>query len=494
MSLHKLTAGGGYTYLTRQVAALDATERGLAGLGDYYSQRGESPGVWTGSGLTGLTGVSAGQPVDEAQMKALFGEGRHPDAECLERDALAAGRTPEQARAAVTLGLPFLVYPTPADGFRTRCGHEFAAVNAARGLPRDAPLPAPERARIRGEVARGMFAAEHGRPPADVRELSGFIARASRPATKAVAGYDLTFSPVKSVSALWALAPREIAERIEAAHHAAVADTLAWLERHAVFTRLGAGGVRQVETSGLIAAVFTHRDSRAGDPDLHTHVAVSNKVQTRDGRWRALDGRVLFKANVAASERYNTRLEAELTARLGIRFAERPGRKTGTRPVREIAGMDECLLTEWSSRRRDIDARRVVLTGDFQRDHGRPPTAVEAIALAQQATLETRGPKHEPRSLAEQRASWLREAAAVLGGPDRISRMLGRVLGARGSPHPRVTEGWVRSAAVRVLDTVSAARATWQVWHVRAEAERVVRAAALAPDDVDVAVIRVTEG
>src|SRR5690606_34003693 len=99
MSLHKLTAGDGYTYLTRQVAALDATERGLAGLGDYYSQRGESPGVWTGSGLTGLTGANAGQPVDEAQMKALFGEGRHPDAERLERDALSAGRTPEQARA-----------------------------------------------------------------------------------------------------------------------------------------------------------------------------------------------------------------------------------------------------------------------------------------------------------------------------------------------------------------------------------------------------------
>ena len=33
MTLHKLTAGDGYTYLTRQVAAFDATERGHAGLG-----------------------------------------------------------------------------------------------------------------------------------------------------------------------------------------------------------------------------------------------------------------------------------------------------------------------------------------------------------------------------------------------------------------------------------------------------------------------------
>ena len=68
---------------------------------------------------------------------------------------------------------------------------------------------------------------------------------------------------------------------------------------------------------GLVAAAFTHRDSRAGDPDLHTHVAVANKVQTLDGRWLSIDGRVLFKATVAASETYNTALEHHLHDRLG---------------------------------------------------------------------------------------------------------------------------------------------------------------------------------
>ncbi|MBN1097160.1 relaxase domain-containing protein [Blastococcus sp. TML/C7B] len=494
MTLHKLTAGDGYTYLTRQVAAFDATERGHAGLGDYYSQRGESPGRWTGNGLAGVGGVSAGQPVTEEQMKSLFGEGRHPDADRLEKEALARGQAPQEARAVGALGRAFYVFAPRADGFRARCAEEFAAFNTARGQPATAPVPDDDRARIRSDLARAMFAEAYGRAPHDARELSGLLARVSRPATTAVAGYDLTFSPVKSVSALWALAPRAVAEQIEAAHAAAVADALAWLEENACFTRLGTDGVRQVETTGLIAAVFTHRDSRAGDPDLHSHVAVSNRVQTRDGLWRALDGRVLHKAAVAASERYDTRLEAHLVTHLGLRFADRPGPTPGRRTVREITGMEEGLLTAWSSRRQDIDVRRAVLADGFQRDHGRPPTAVEAIALAQQATLETRGPKHEPRSLAEQRATWQREAAAVLGGTDRIIRMLGRVLGARGSPHPGITEAWVRSAAVRVLDTVSAARATWQVWHVRAEAERVVRAAALAPDDVDAAVTRVTEG
>jgi hypothetical protein len=39
MSLHKLTAGSGYDYLTRQVAAFDATEKGHTGLASYYTER-----------------------------------------------------------------------------------------------------------------------------------------------------------------------------------------------------------------------------------------------------------------------------------------------------------------------------------------------------------------------------------------------------------------------------------------------------------------------
>ena len=58
MSMHKLTAGAGYDYLTRQVAALDETEKGHTGLASYYTERGEAPGVWTGSGLDGIDGLA----------------------------------------------------------------------------------------------------------------------------------------------------------------------------------------------------------------------------------------------------------------------------------------------------------------------------------------------------------------------------------------------------------------------------------------------------
>src|ERR1700712_3152808 len=83
MSLHKLTAGDGYTYLTRQVAAHDATERGYSSLGDYYAGKGESRGVWAGGGLASL-GLEG--EVTEQQMKNLFGAGLHPDAERLEAE------------------------------------------------------------------------------------------------------------------------------------------------------------------------------------------------------------------------------------------------------------------------------------------------------------------------------------------------------------------------------------------------------------------------
>ena len=78
MSIHKLSAGSGYDYLTRQVAALDATHKGHVGLASYYTERGETPGVWVGSGMAGIDGLDAGDVVTAEQMRSLFGEGRHP--------------------------------------------------------------------------------------------------------------------------------------------------------------------------------------------------------------------------------------------------------------------------------------------------------------------------------------------------------------------------------------------------------------------------------
>jgi DNA primase catalytic core len=491
MSLHKLTAGDGYEYLTRQVAAMDSTEKGHTGLASYYTEKGETPGVWIGSGLAGIEGLKAGDIVTAEQMRALYGYGHHPlSRERLE--ALPGKATIAQFLEAVRLGRPFNVYAHDIPAFRIEIAKRFAVYNARVGARPDAPVPRDVRARIRTEVGRETFLAVFGRDPVDARELAGLIARESRPRTTAVAGYDLTFSPVKSVSTLWALANPHTAAVIERAHLAAVGDALRFIETHALYSRTGHNGVRQVEVTGLVAARFTHRDSRAGDPDLHTHVPVANKVQTLDGRWLSIDGRLMFKVIVAASEVYNTALEGRLTASLSVRFAERPAAGPDKRPVRELVGVDPSLNARWSQRRASIEHRQAALTAAFQREHHRPPTAVEVRALAQQANLETRQAKHEPRSLAEQRATWRAEADTVLG-PRGVSTMLATTLTAGRAQHPlRVNRTWVRTQAAQIIRTLEASRSTWQEWHVRAEALRIVRSADLRREQVDDAVARLT--
>ncbi|MCA4761179.1 relaxase domain-containing protein [Mycobacterium sp. SMC-2] len=494
MTTHKLTAGDGYQYLIRQVAVVDSTARGRAPLIDYYSSKGESPGRWVGSGLASLKssvprGVPAsdvaqvwavpeGSQVTEAQMKALFGEGLHPNADAITAYATARGVRGVAAINASKLGRKFYI----RDGettFARALAVAYRDHNEEAGMHWNAPIDAPTRAAIRTVVARRMFAEQYGRAPADDRELSGFIARESRARTTAVAGYDFTFSPVKSVSALWAIAPLPVAKVIEQCHEAALADALAWLESNVAFTRSGTNGVAQVNTTGLIGAAFTHRDSRAGDPDLHTHVAISNKVATigPDGvlRWLALDGQPVHRFTVAASECYNTRLEAHLGQRLGLRFAEVASQGRGKRPVREIIGMSAELMREWSSRRMAIEARTADLAKQFQAAHGREPTHVETIALAQQATLETREAKHEPRSFAEQRHTWRAQAIEVLGDVRELTAMLGKVLSTTALQLEPVDTDWITARAAQVIAAVAQSRATWQRHHVVAEAQRVVR-------------------
>ncbi|MGK8507259.1 MobF family relaxase [Nocardia asiatica] len=300
-TIHKVVAGNGYQYYLRNVAAHDASSRGRSSLADYYSAHGEAPGVWHGTGLTAL-GITPGDEVTEEQMKSLFGLGRHPNTDLIETEVYdeqirLGAKHKDAARAAdkaSRLGNPYRVYREVSE-FRKRCADVFETHNISRGSDPHDGIPDAERARMRTAVATKMFTEEYGRAPIDARELSGWVAKNSRPNTAAVAGFDITFSPVKSVSVLWALAPRSVAEKIEAAHHAAIDDALAWMEQHAVVTRLGRNGVRQVDVDGIVAARFTHRDSRAGDPDLHSHVLIANRVATLDGRWRTLYGAAIYQ-------------------------------------------------------------------------------------------------------------------------------------------------------------------------------------------------------
>ncbi len=237
------------------------------------------------------------------------------------------------------------------------------------------------------------------------------LGRPFGPDKTAVAGYALSFSPPKSASVLWALAPAETADQVREGHDAAVAAAFEFLQDHAAFTRRGHGGAVQEATGGYLAAMFVHRTSRAGDPQIHSHVLVANKVQAvSDGRWLTVDGRELYEVQKAAGMLYKAALRAELTARLGVAWGEVDGNGGA-----EIEGVPDQLIGEFSKRRAQVEAAAARLTGERESALGRSLTGDERAAISQLAAYQSRGAKSKDRAetTAQLKARWRAVATAV---------------------------------------------------------------------------------
>lgn len=231
-----------------------------------------------------------------------------------------------------------------------------------------------------------------------------------------VPGFDLTFSAPKSVSVLYAFGDPLVRQQVTEAVDVAVHDALSWLEREACFVRRGSNnrrakttpfeqwGTRRLPGAGFIAAGFRHRTSRAGDPQLHTHVLVANLTRGPDGRWTALDGQALYRSKLAAGVVFQTALRHELTRRLGV----------GWRPVHDhvadIAGISQRVLTHFSKRRNEIE-------DELER------SGVSGPAAAAQATLATRTAKIEiDQDTLDER--WSEDGATIGFGTDDVNALL----------------------------------------------------------------------
>ena len=434
-------------------------------------------------------------------MRNLFGAGRHPDAERLEAEARAAGRDAGgRGPGGIGWGGSSRCSPVPGHPLQAEVARRLVEHNCRHGT-------AVERA----GADRGAGADPHrggrrdvprrARPGAAGRPGAGRVPGPSEPAADHRGGR---------------LRPDVHAGEVglgAVGGGAAGGRRGRWRRRTTPPSRAtlgvpGAGGaVHPPRPAGRPAG----QDAWAGHRPVHPprrplrrpEPAHPRRGQQQGagrwpGDWLAVDGRPLHKAAVTLSETYNTLLESELSG--GWACGSRPA------PLRTASGRSASWsastrrwLDRWSSRSSAIESRRRVLAAGFQRRFGRPPTAVEAIALGQQATLETRQAKHAPRSEEEQRRAWRAEAEAG-AGLTRRGRRDGRardpepreppcerscerrgepaceaaVASADGSPGA----GWTDTAR-QIVEVVSAERATWQIWHLRAEAQRQVRGADL---------------
>jgi conjugative relaxase-like TrwC/TraI family protein len=206
---------------------------------------------------------------------------------------------------------------------------------------------------VQGEASPASFQRMfEGRHP-DTGELLG------RPHGKgAVPAFDVVLRPTKSISILYGLGDAATGQAVLQAHHAGLAEAVAYLDEH-VGARRGHGGVQHVSGQGLLSVGFDHRTSREGDPLLHTHLVIANRVQGPDGRWTAVDGRDLYRHRLAADTIYRATYQRELAWTLGVEWTAADGHGN-----RELAGMPEELVRGFSKRTGQIDAELDRLVGD----------------------------------------------------------------------------------------------------------------------------------
>jgi conjugative relaxase-like TrwC/TraI family protein len=395
---------------------------------DYYSagagiEGTEPPGLWTGDGCPDL-GLEPGSVVDHDAFRVIYGE--HVD---------------------------------PRDG--SRIGRA---------------LQAPTETKDADEIYRRLLAAE---PDAtgERREQLRIAAKSEAAAKYAVSYFDATFSPSKSITLAHAsaraarLAAQDAqddaratqAQRIEDAVWGAITEgraaALAHLQAHAGYTRTGAGGVRHEDAHAMVIATWQQHSSRAGDPQLHEHNTILNKVKSdRDGKWRTLDGRGIYRERAAAAAIGTMVMENALTRDLGVEWVLRDDGHG-----REVKGFSQQLMDEFSKRARlDVGPKLKPLVEAYRETYGHDPDEHALWALGQMAAREDK-PAKKARDPREEISEWAQRARSNAGealeglaervcnlAPDRVP-----------APGAQLSVAQERAIMAQALNALAAKRSTW---------------------------------
>ena len=287
---------------------------------------------------------------------------------------------------------------------------------------------------------------------------------------KSVRGFDVTASAPKSVSVLFALGDLETRRQVLAAHDDAVWALAAWIERHA-HTRYRIGGeVAVVDAEGIVAAAFRQHTSRALDPQLHTHLVMANRVKSPDGRWLALDARLIKHDQQSLSAIYHACLRSELTRRLGVRWHD------PEHGIAEIRDIPEDVIVEFSARTADVRRRIDDKLDRFIDTMGREPTPRERWKLEREAAVDSRPAKAHSVEAAVLHTAWAEQTRQL--GHDPVEVVSNAV--------EQVTERRRIDAATRsvmldqTIEAIGEKQSTWRPTELHRELANVVPTATAA--------------
>jgi conjugative relaxase-like TrwC/TraI family protein len=306
------------------------------GAGRYYADSVEGPGRWFGGGSDAL-GLD-GRVTPAHLERVLIGE--HPGTgETLRRLATPTREQHDVDAATGSGDVLTLTKAAQIAGMSPRTLRQFAA----RAEHADSQLAEPTRSSRREKTYLNASRKSDGTWQVTREELERFVA-ARRP-TKAVIGYDVTFSAPKSVSILWAIADSRTQRQIAEAVESAVDAGLRYLES-VTSTRAPTRPVLR----GLVAAAFLHGTSRNLDPQLHVHAIVANLALRSDDECRALDGRDLFAHAKTAGYLAAAHLRHECTNRFGWRWGP------VIHGLADVDGVPVDAIKAMSSRRQEIES------------------------------------------------------------------------------------------------------------------------------------------
>jgi conjugative relaxase-like TrwC/TraI family protein len=382
---------------------------------EYFSGRGESPGRFVGSAAAaaGLDGVA-----NSEQVRAMF-QGLDPAT----GEVRCAPLLRADPRSKLTAGPLLAALKAQAADQGVTDLEALAGSKALKGDVRsvEAACRLGGARRVKVETVERLCRKVLSTDP---RSLYGegfdkaWEHRGKR-VNERVQAFDHCFSSPKSVSLLAAASSPQTRRLLAEGRDEALQVAIGYLERHGLGVRRDHNGTnRYPAVGGLVAVAFEHRMSRAGDPNLHTHVLVQNAAQGPDGRWTALDSDRLYAQLMAADHLYLAAERAALTQRLGVRW-EPVDERSG---AAEIQGLDDrTLIQRFSKRSEQID--------QWLDTHG-----LSGIKASSAAAVATRAPKDYAESEHSVYQRWTRELAEQGVGERQLAEMCS---GGRGRPASR---------------------------------------------------------
>ncbi len=364
---------------------------------------------------------------------------------------------------------------------------------------------APQQFRSAEAIYTTLLALE---PEATAERRAELLIEAKSQVRTPVQYFDATFSVSKSITLLhasamanaakaasqgdleaaayWQQSADDVWECIQSGNRAA----LEYLQREAGYTRSGyhgrqADGVRTgrwEDAHGFIVGSFSQHTSRDGDPQLHIHNLILNRVRReRDGAYRTLDSQALHEHRGAAAAIATVVMESALSRNFGTGWVRRPDGHG-----REIKGVSRELMDAFSSRRQSISDVTERLAREFEAQHGHAPDARALGKLRQWANhASRRGKDDKPLDLDLEARKWAAQARASEAGalepvmPGATSR---RGPGAQQPAEPRpiweLTPEQERDVMAQALARVQESQPAWR------KADLIRHLGEALPDDV----------